>query len=123
MSPIRLKEVSKNALFGTIAFFLTFVLGSIIDLGFHKLYTTIDKDEQNEILLFIIFFVQMYVIVFIVGLLNQNNKMNPTILYFLRMGFIVSQIFVLHFVLRRISDKINGRDPSKRLYSLKHVLT
>ena len=123
MSSLRLKEVSKIALIGTIAFILTFILGSIIDLGFHKLYTAIDKDEQNEILLSLIFFVQMYVIVFIVGLLNQNNQMNPTILYFLRMGFIVSQIFVLHFVLKRISDKINGKDPSKRLYSLKHILT
>lgn len=123
MSSLRLKEVSKIALIGTIAFILTFILGSIIDLGFHKLYTAIDKDEQNEILLSLIFFVQMYVIVFIVGLLNQNNQMNPTILYFLRMGFIVSQIFALHFVLKRISDKINGKDPSKRLYSLKHILT
>lgn len=123
MSSLELKELSKNAFLATVAFLITFILGSIIDVGFHKLYTTIDKDEQNEILLFVIFFVQMYIIVFIVGFLNQNPKINPTILYFLRMGFVISQIFVLHFALRRINDKLNGKDPSKRLYSLKKVLT
>jgi uncharacterized membrane protein YqgA involved in biofilm formation len=117
MTTIKLKEASRDAFLGTIAFILTFILGSIIDLGFHKLYKLIDKDEKNEILLFIIFFVQMFIIVLFVSLINQY-QWNITIVYFLRMGLIVSQIFALQFALKRLSDKINGRDPSKRLYSL-----
>lgn len=117
MTTITLKEASRDAFLGTIAFILTFILGSVIDLGFHKLYKSLDKDEKNEILLFILFFVQMFIIIFIFSLINQH-KWDQTIVYFLRMGLVVSQIFALQFALKRLGDKINGRDPSKRLYSL-----
>lgn len=98
--------------FGGFMYFIWgFVLGTIMDLAFLKTYKKIDPKENNNLYLTVMILVQLYVLVFVISL--TFNSKNESSIYFLRIGLLSSQLFLLEFALEKLTNIVYNRKTNK----------
>jgi hypothetical protein len=94
-----------------IEFVIGFVIGSIIDLLFFRIYIKLDSSGGNNVLLLSTILIQLYFISVTLFLTGSDSR------YFLKLGILSSQLFLLKFGMIRIADSIYGRKKYKIMQS------
>jgi formate hydrogenlyase subunit 3/multisubunit Na+/H+ antiporter MnhD subunit len=102
----------KNIVNGISGFIFGFIIGTILDVVFFRIYKKIDPEESNNIKLFTLEIIQLMILVLLIGLTFQYSVdyLNS---YFIRIGILSSQLFLLEFALERISILIYDRNRNK----------
>lgn len=109
---INTKSLFTVPLVEIIAFILGFVFGSIWDMICSIIYKKMDHEEQNNVLLILVFIVQIYTIFFIINVLKLNVS-NVDYAVSFRLGVFASQLFLLEYVVDRISLLFMKREDIK----------
>lgn len=107
-------KVFLSARQGVLEFFIGFTIGTIFDIIFYKIYKKLDPKEKNNILLFFLLIIQLYIIFIIlfsfdVIIKNQYNN------YPFRFGLLSSQLFMMETAVNTITNIIFGKDRQKRI--------
>jgi hypothetical protein len=110
-------EILKESAAGTVFFILGYILGSLYDMLFFQIFRKIDPTMNNHIRLFVIVLVQLFLLVIIITTISSALHLPGEELFFLRMGLVSSQVFLLQwtikrFVNRRPIEKETANEPS-----------
>lgn len=104
----------KDTFIGTSEFIIGFILGTILDVMFFKLYKKIDPEEKNNKILFTMIIIQLFILIFLISLTIKYVKIEDNMgNFFLRLGIITSQLFLLEFSLERLADYIYDREKNE----------
>lgn len=111
-------KVFLSARQGVIEFFLGFIIGTIFDIIFSRIYKKLDPDENNNVLLFFILIVQLYIIfVILFGfefIINKIKYDNFAGTYPFRFGLLSSQVFMMETAVNTLTNIIFGKDRQKK---------
>ena len=88
---------------GMLEFIGGFVIGTIIDLIFFQFYLRIN--DINNYKLLALMFIQLYVLVVVIQVIGRISNDG----YFIKIGFISSQLFLLKFSIKKLSNIICNR--------------
>jgi hypothetical protein len=111
------------ALLGTIFFYVGFIIGSIIDAIFYRIYTKTDPREKNTGAIIGIVSVQIFVLIVIQVIVNRipAPRGYEMIHSLFDLGYIISQFYMAHFAMEKISNLIYDRKKSARTSLLERL--
>ncbi len=112
-------EILKDSGLATVSFIVGFIIGTIIDMGFFTLYIQWDPKEENIWKLTPIVLAQIYILMLMlvsVDRIDEFEHLHGTIS---KLGFIVSQIFMLEYAVLRYGQLIY---PGKGVFRKKDIL-
>ena len=102
--------VAIDSLLGGLNFLFGFVIGTLIDVAFYKLYQAIDPSETKMWILVPILLVQIMFSIFLVVVLTPLFKPESVYGSYFRIALLASQVFMMGYSLNRISKTIYDRD-------------
>ena len=87
----------KDSVLGTTEFILGFLIGTLIDVFFFKLYKKIDPEENNLGLLTVVMFFQIFTLILIFNSISRYVQSEEVVNMFIRIGMISSQIYLVQY--------------------------
>lgn len=88
-----------------LQFFAGFIIGSMVDVMFFNVYKRIDPKEESASTLAVTVCVQLFLLVILIKMTFNGEEVglvsDPVGKYFLRLGLISSQIFLLKYAMKR----------------------
>ena len=91
---------------GTLEFIFAFFIGTILDIVFFKVYKKLDPKQKSLSILLILILLQLFTIIFLISNFMRFGIIDS---YFLRLGIVVSQIFLIDFSIKRLSNIFYNR--------------
>jgi hypothetical protein len=101
------------ALFGVVEFIVGFMIGSLVDLGFYRLYEKIDPERKSDVKLACMMILQFYVLFVLILSVSNINTQSSTNRYFLKVGMLSSQLFLLKFCTSRVKHVLYTKSKTK----------
>jgi hypothetical protein len=101
---MKIGEILKDSAGGTLFFILGYTLGSLYDRLFYQIYRKIDPVMNNNISLVSVVTMQLFLLICIVIFLTNEGIIVGVDLVFMRMGLISSQIFLLQWTLKKLTN-------------------
>ena len=113
-----------QSFYALLLFLVGFVVGSILDVIFFAIYKRIDPKEQNNTKLFILIVIQLYILILIFSITYNNilKITSPLLLYFIRIGLLTSQLFLMEYAMERLADIIYNRKKNTGLIQRMPIL-
>lgn len=97
---MNLNDIIINTMISFIGFISGFILGTIVDVCIFKTYEKIDKCHTQDHKLVIMVLLQIFIIL----LLTEMLPSHPVIKYSTSLGLMSSQIFLLQYAVKRVSN-------------------
>lgn len=102
--------VAVDSLLGGLNFLLGFVIGTLIDVAFFKLYQLCDPEESRVWVLIPFILVQIMFSIFLVVVLTPIFKPESVYGSYFRIALLASQVFMMGYALNRVSKNIYDRE-------------
>ena len=96
---------------GVIQFLIGFIVGSLVDFIFFRIYKKIDPKERSRLLLVITIILQLNILVWLIIQTDRIGWKGPMDNYFLRIGLISSQLFLLEYAIGKFVNDVYYRSP------------
>lgn len=103
-------KVGIDSLLGGLNFLLGFVIGTVIDVAFYKLYQAVDPKETKVWLLIPFILVQIMFSIFLVVIVSPIFKPESVYGSYFRIALLASQVFMMGYALNKVSKNIYDRD-------------
>ena len=97
-------EIFRSTLFAFIGFILGFVLGTLLDIAFFKVYHRIDPKRDSNAKLVCLMLVQILIVLFI-GQTISYYHLGSSFLF----GLMTAQLFLIKYAVKRISNYMSDR--------------
>jgi hypothetical protein len=118
-----LSTVLLSAFYNVIEFVVGFTIGSLLDLVFFRAYLKVCPTEKENPKLVLLMFVQMYILFLLMHVITKLFHKYHDSVYFVKVGLLASQLFLLKFAMERITyliydrkKKISELNPSHQDY-------
>lgn len=105
----------KIAALGTLEFMIAFIIGTLLDIVFFKIYKKLDPNEKSNTVLISLVLLQLFTLILITSPSFNFNIFGPIDSFFLRLGLVTSQLFLLEFSMGRLSSMVYPRKFSSSL--------
>lgn len=111
------------ATLGLIFFYIGFIVGTIIDAIFYRIYKKIDPNEKDNKIIFYIVSIQIFVLLVIQIIVNRIPIPNgyDMIHSVFDLGYILSQFYMAQFAIEKLSNVIYDRHEPERSSLLEKV--
>jgi len=102
--------VGIDSLLGGLNFLFGFIIGTLIDVVFYKLYQKADPTETKVWLLVPFILVQIMFSIFLVVVLSPVFKPESVYGSYFRIALLASQVFMMGYALNKVSKNIYNRE-------------
>lgn len=99
-----------DSLLGGLNFLFGFVIGTLIDVAFYKLYQLADPTETQVWLLVPFILVQIMFSIFLVVVLSPIFKPESVYGSYFRIALLASQVFMMGYAMNKVSKNIYDRE-------------
>jgi ABC-type branched-subunit amino acid transport system permease subunit len=102
--------VGIDSLLGGLNFLFGFIVGTLIDVAFYKLYQLADPEENKLWILIPFILCQIMFSIFLVVVLTPIFKPESVYGSYFRIALLASQVFMMGYALNRVSKNIYDRE-------------